>query len=200
MEIKLKENVNYESLVLRHDVLIEATSLLVGREGALESEQELYTLLAIIDNLSENNVIEECNNDKRELLVIIKEDIEPVFLKLMEDPKFQDFWYSIRRVVLSRCRDIWDRQNSLRGVIEGLIDSLATIDEEGKEKVLAATGELAKQAYERRTEKMEKATQEVNSKLEQLVAKYERDAKIQKNKMEEKPKTEEIKENENDTK
>jgi len=200
MEIKLKENVNYESLVLRHDVLIEATSLLVGREGALESEQELYTLLAIIDNLSENNVIEECNNDKRELLVIIKEDIEPVFLKLMEDPKFQDFWYSIRRVVLSRCRDIWDRQNSLRGVIEGLIDSLATIDEEGKEKVLAATGELAKQAYERRTEKMEKATQEVNSKLEQLVAKYEREKKKKKNKMEEKPKTEEIKENENDTK
>lgn len=199
MEIKLKENVNYKSLVLKHNILIEATSLLVGREGALESEQELYTLLATIDNLSENNIIEECNDDKRELLAIIKEDVEPVFLKLMEDTKFQDLWYSVRGVVLSRCRDIWDRQNSLRGVIEGLIDSLATIDEEGKEKVLAATGEVAKQVYEKRTEKMEKATQEVNSKLEQLVAKYERDAKAQKNKVEEKPKKEEIKENESDT-
>ena len=176
MEIKLKENVNYGSLVLKHDILIEATSLLTGREGALESEQELYTMLALIDNISENNIIEECNNDNRELLAIIKDDIEPVFLKLMEDNAFQNLWYTVRGVVLCRCRDIWDRQNSLRGVIEGLIDSLATIDEEGKEKILETTGDIAKRVYERRTEKLEAAAKETNDKLEAFVRRYQDDA------------------------
>lgn len=193
MELTIKKEVNLTSIALQHDILVEATSLLVGREGVLETEKILYLMVATIDNLVNEELITMCNDDPRDLLTIIKQDLEPEFNKLKEMPGFNEMWDNLVRILLARCDQIWKEQNSIMGVIEGIIDMIATMPDNEKKDALIATGKIAEQAFDRRTEKMEGAVKETNSKLEELVQKYE---KIGQELAEKK---EEVKEEESDT-
>lgn len=174
MELTLKKEVNLTSIALQHDILVEATSLLVGREGVLETEKILYLMVATIDNLVDEELITICNDDPRDLMTIIKQDLEPEFNKLKEMAGFEEMWNNLVRILLARCDQIWKEQNSVMGVIEGIIDMIATMPDNEKKEALIATGKIAEQAFDRRTEKMEKAANETNDKLEQLVQKYEK--------------------------
>ena len=174
MELTIKKEVNLTSIALQHDILVEATSLLVGREGVLETEKILYLMVATIDNLVDEELITICNDDPRDLMTIIKQDLEPEFNKLKEMAGFEEMWNNLVRILLARCDQIWKEQNSVMGVIEGIIDMIATMPDNEKKEALIATGKIAEQAFDRRTEKMEKAANETNDKLEQLVQKYEK--------------------------
>lgn len=174
MELTIKKEVNLTSIALQHDILVEATSLLVGREGVLETEKILYLMVATIDNLVNEELITICNDDPRDLLTIIKQDIEPEFNKLKEMSGFNEMWDNLVRILLARCDQVWKEQNSVMGVIEGIIDMIATMPDNEKKEALIATGKIAEQAFDRRTEKMEGAVKETNSKLEELVQKYEK--------------------------
>lgn len=193
MELTIKKEVNLTSIALQHDILVEATSLLVGREGVLETEKILYLMVATLDNLVNEELITICNDDPRDLLTIIKQDLEPKFNEFKEMPGFNEMWSNLVRILLARCDQVWKEQNSVMGVIEGIIDMIATMPDNEKKDALIATGKIAEQAFDRRTEKMEGAVKETNSKLEELVQKYE---KIGQELAEKK---EEVKEEESDT-
>ena len=174
MELTIKKEVNLTSIALQHDILVEATSLLVGREGVLETEKILYLMVATLDNLVNEELITICNDDPRDLLTIIKQDLEPKFNEFKEMPGFNEMWNNLVRILLARCDQVWKEQNSVMGVIEGIIDMIATMPDNEKKDALIATGKIAEQAFDRRTEKMEGAVKETNSKLEELVQKYEK--------------------------
>ena len=59
MKLTLLENVNTQSFVLKHNILAQATSLAMGREGVLQTEKNLYLVLALVDNIIQENLIEE---------------------------------------------------------------------------------------------------------------------------------------------
>ena len=84
----------------------------------------------------------------------------------------------------TRCKEIWDNQHSFYGVLDALLTMIGSMDEEGKKEILAATGKIAEQAFDRRTDAMTKKVDETNSKLEQLVQQY---MKNPDGKVEEKP-------------
>ena len=80
MKLTLKENeINAKSLMVKHDILMKSTGLVSGREGVLETEKELYLMIAFVDTFVEENLIELCNQDKRSLNEIIVQDIEPIY-------------------------------------------------------------------------------------------------------------------------
>ena len=89
MKLTLKENINTNSLMLKHNILLQASGLVMGREGVLQTEKDLYLIMALVDNVIEEDLIASCNEDTRELSAIMTEDIEPFFNSLMEKEEYK---------------------------------------------------------------------------------------------------------------
>lgn len=180
MELTLKKGVNINSLTLQHNILIRATMLLEGREGVLETEKLIRLMLATVDMVVEEDVIDLCNNDERDLMTIMMEDIEPFFNKLLEDDSYKKAWCYMCDILLKRCKEIWDNQHSAMGVIDAILTMIATMSDEDKKEALVATGKIAEQAFDRRTAQLEQIGKETNSKLEQFVRNYQEKAEKEK--------------------
>ena len=198
MKFTLKENINTESLMLKHNILLQASGLITGREGVLQTEKDLYLIIALVDNLIEEDLIAECNEDARDLTIVMVEDIEPFFMNLMKEEKYNTLYKEVRELFLQRCKEIWDNQHSVIGMIDAFLTSMATLSDEDKKEALKETAKLAEMAFDRRTEIMEDKVDSVNSKLEAFVRNYqERQIEEQEEIKEEEIKEEEIKEESN---
>lgn len=174
MQMTLVENLNTESIVLRHKILVQSIGLISGREGVLETEKDLYLILALLDNIIQEDLVKQCNDDERELVVIMEEDLEPYFFNLIQDKKYNDLYLYVRKVFLDKCKEIWDNQHSLLGVIDTILTVVSSMDEEQKGEILESTANVAKAVYEKRTEILSDKADEANNKLEQLVQMYQR--------------------------
>jgi hypothetical protein len=175
MQLTLKENINIHSLTLQHNILLQATMLLEGREGTLETEKRLYLMLAVVNNIIEEDLMELCNNDDRTLQTIMVEDIEPFYDKCEDEIEgFIDVCQYIEYLLLDRCREIWNNQHSVIGVIDALLTVIGGIGEEDKTKLVDKAIDIAKNIEDKRTEKMEEQIEQTNSKLEELVKTYQR--------------------------
>ena len=172
MKMTYKTNINTNSLVLRHNILLEVGNLTMGREGVLQTEKDLYLVLALMDNLIEEDLIEECNQDGRDLTTIMLEDIEPEFMKLMKQDEYKQLYEEMRQLHSQRCKEIWDNQHSMIGVIDMILTTISTMSEEDKKAALVETGKIAEAAFDRRTQELSQKTEEVNSKLEDFVRQY----------------------------
>lgn len=184
MQLTLKENINIHSLTLQHNILLQATMLLEGREGTLETEKRLYLMLAVVNNIIEEDLMELCNNDERTLQTIMVEDIEPFYDKSEDEIEgFIDVCQYIEYLLLDRCREIWNNQHSVIGVIDALLTVIGSIGEEDKTKLVDKAIDIAKNIEEKRTEKMTEQAEQANSKLEELVKTYQRktDSKVDDN-------------------
>ena len=106
MKMTYKKNLNINSLVLRHNIMLEVSNLTMGREGVLQTEKDLYLILALMDNLVEEDLIAEINEDGRDLTAIMLEDVEPEFLKLMEKQEYKDLYDEMRKLHYQRCKEI----------------------------------------------------------------------------------------------
>ena len=175
MKLTLKKDVNLHSLTLQHNILLQATMLLEGREDGLKTEKEIYLMIAMVDMLVQENLLELCNQDTRELSAIIIEDIEPFFNnEIMNSVENKEAYQTMLHALLERCDKIVERRYSIVGVIDSLLITLGTLTSEEKAEILEKTGEVAAKVYEKRTEQMTEQAQETNSKLEALVQQYQR--------------------------
>lgn len=174
MTFTLKKNVNMDSLVVQHGVLLQATDLLVGREGVLETEKELYLILAVINAMIEEDLIQMCNEDGRDLVEIMENDIEPFFHKVLGQELPTDTYNKMKKLLLDRCREIWDNQHSVIGLIDAILTAIATMSDEDKKEALVETSKIAEKVLEKRTEVMTDKVDQVDSKLEALIAQYQR--------------------------
>lgn len=179
MEIKMKKDVNVKSAVLKHQIALEAVELLYGREESLKTEIEIYTILAFIDNLSENNLIEECNQDKRNLIDIMGQEIEPVFLQLITNEDYYNLYKEILNDVELYCHKVYDENHSLIGMLNTITEVISSLEPEQVKEVLTKTGEMAGKIKEKElaqqkeiADQKAKQTEEVNDKLEQLINKF----------------------------
>lgn len=179
MEIKMKENINLKSAVLRHQIALEAVELLYGREESLQTEIEIYTILAFVDTLSANNLIEECNQDKRNLIDIMEHDVEPVFLQLVEDENYYNLYKEILNDVMLYCHKVYEENHSLIGMLNTITEAISSLEPEQVKDVLAKTGEIAGRVKEKElaqqkmiADQKAKQTEEVNDKLQQLINKF----------------------------
>lgn len=174
MKMTLKQNINTNSLVLRHRILVQATGLVMGREGALETEQDLFLMLSFIDNIIEENLVEECNEDERDLITIMETEVEPFFFEIMKQEKYKEMWDYVNKIFIDKCKEIWANQHSIIGVIDTILEVLGTMDETQKGEILKSTAKIAEAAQEKRTAIMAEKADQANSKLEELVKSYQR--------------------------
>ena len=174
MNFTLKENVNTDSLVLKHNILLDATVLLQGREGVLRTEKDIYLMISFINAFINEDLLEMCNEDGRELIDIIVNDIEPFFTKLLDNEKNSALYEECRELLYERCKEIWDNQHSVVGVFDAILTTLATMTDEDKQEALTTTAQLAKQAYDYRTEKIAQNQEALDEKMQQLISKYQK--------------------------
>ena len=106
MKMTYKKNLNINSLVLRHNIMLEVSNLTMGREPLLQTEKDLYLVLAFMDNLVEEDLIAEINEDGRDLTAIMLEDVEPEFLKLTKNEEYKELYNEMRKLHLQRCKEI----------------------------------------------------------------------------------------------
>ena len=175
MKLTLKENININSLTLQHNIILQATTLIQGREGVLETEKRIYLLLALVDMIVQEDFLELCDQDERNLTDILMEDVEPFVDNLKNEN--EDYIYAIdymEEVFLQHCQQVWDSQHSIMGAIDAFLTMIGSMSEEDKKEALVETSKIAQQAFDNRTKTLEKETKEVNSKLEQLVQQYQR--------------------------
>lgn len=181
MKMTLKKGLNTNSLVLRHNIMLEVSNLTMGREGALQTEKDLYLILAFMDNLVDEDLIAEINEDGRNLTDIVLQDIEPEFLKLMEDKNYKTLFEEIKQLHYQRCKEIWDNQHSIIGLFDTILASIAAMSDEDKKEALVETSKIAEEAFNRRTEIMENKIGETNSKLEDFIRNYQEKVNNQNN-------------------
>lgn len=173
MKLTLNKDFDITMVSKQHSILIQTSLLLEGREGALDTEKELYLILAIVDSMIEENLIEQCNNSDKDLLTLLETEIEPFFRTLLGEQIPREIYMELKFMVLNRCREIWDNQHSLFGVIDALLTSISMMDEEDKKEVLLQTAKIAETAVNRKTEAIEKSTEQVNAKIANLMEKYQ---------------------------
>ncbi len=175
MTLTLKEGVNLNSLTVQHSIVLQATSYLLGREGSLETEKKIYIMMAIIDSMVNEDIIEMCNEDERGLPEILLDDLEPFFVEnVLSTDGGQTLFDYLTNIVLEHCYQVWENQHSMVGVIDAALTALASMDAEDKKEVMKEMGEKAAQIAESRSETMVKKTEEVNNKLEDLVKQYQK--------------------------
>lgn len=172
MKFTLKQNINTNSLMLKHGILLQASGLVMGREGVLQTEKDLYLIMAFVDNLIEEDLIAACNEDARDLGTMMTEEVEPFFMQLIEKEEYKILYEEMRQLFLQRCKEIWDNQHSIVGLIDAFLTTLSTLTEEDKKDVLVETAKVAEAAFDRRTEVMSGKVDDVNAKLEAFVRNY----------------------------
>jgi len=173
MKLTIRKDIDFNSIILKHNILLQATNLVMGREGALQTEKELYLILAILDNVCEENVIEECNDDERNLASMIMEDIEPFFNEVMKNEWCQKLYNETKELFLQRCKEIWDNQHSIMGILDTILMALQNLTDEDKKEVLKGTAKIAEAAFDRRTQEMTEKVDEANAKIDHTADKLE---------------------------
>lgn len=172
MKITLKENVNTKSLVLQHNILTQAITLMSGREEALETEKDIYLMIAFTNTIINEDLIQECNNDGRDLNQIVATEIEPFFLQLLEQNiGYEQMFNNVKRIFGDYYQKMYEKQHSFMGVIDGLLTSLETMSIEDKKEILNGTAKIAEQAYKDRTDKMQAQLAKITDGLKTTVTK-----------------------------
>ena len=184
MEIKMRDDLNVRSKSLKHSIVTQAIILLDGREGALKSEKEIYTIIAFMDKIADKGIIDRCNEDERNLMDIYNEDIEPAFLDLIKSyENFETLFQEILEQVYEYCDKVYTEQHSFYGLLNLIIDMIGSLEPEQIQETLEKTGEMAANIKKQHNEKLaqqEKEYQtkvidkqnEINSSLTKLMEKY----------------------------
>lgn len=174
MEITIKKDVNTKSLVLRHQILEQAVVLLGEREEALQTEKDLYIMLSIIDAISEEEVLKYCNESEDSLIEILEKEVEPVFLKLLEETQYQELFEFLRDELDVYCAYQYESNHNVIKMITTIASIFADMDSEDKAKALEKTAEIAKETELLKEEMKAERTEQINSKLEELVNQYQK--------------------------
>ena len=81
MEIKLKEQVNVNSLTFKKRVIEEAIELLGRKRNYIDNDIDFVVMITFVNGLAENNVVIESLYDEANLETKISTEIEPLFEK-----------------------------------------------------------------------------------------------------------------------
>lgn len=122
MELTIKKDVNVKSVVLRHKIALETITLLDGRENILYTEKELYTMVSLVDNFVEENLIEAVNLEKEDFPVIVEKYIEPKFEEIITMYNVQDVYDELVGYVDEYLTNLEYKENTFFGFFNTIID------------------------------------------------------------------------------
>lgn len=128
MEIKLKEQVNVNSLTFKKRVIEEAIELLGRKRNYIDNDIDFVVMITFINGLVENNVIIESLYDEANLETKISTEIEPLF---EEEVLNKEDRLAVYKDIVSQMKEYMKREAanrvSIAGVIYDLLEELGNM-------------------------------------------------------------------------
>lgn len=129
MEFKMKENVNFDSFVLRKKILGETLEIISTTSNYTITDLSFYLMISFVDALVEENVVVYCLSDEEKLTEKLETIIEPLFF---EKIKGDEHIYSIYEELLDELIDYMEREYesnlSVVGILNSVLETLSNID------------------------------------------------------------------------
>ena len=169
MKFTLKENINLRSVVLKHNVVLDALNLLEGREGSLKTEREIYTMIAMANSFIQEDLTELCNESTEELIDIVRHHIEPFVLGLLEKPEYEQFYQDVLAEVLKSTTEFVRKQETLPHIIMTFLETLGSMTQEQKAEMMNT---LTSKVNEQKNAKAQEAIHNVDEKIQKLMEQY----------------------------
>ena len=128
MEIKLKEQVNVNSLTFKKRVIEEAIELLGRKRNYIDNDIDFVVMITFVNGLAENNVIIESLYDEANLETKISTEIEPLFEKEVLNKEDR---LTVYKDIVSQMKEYMKREAanrvSIAGVIYDLLEELGNM-------------------------------------------------------------------------
>lgn len=112
----VKQNVNFESIILQHKIALEASTMLEDREIVLDTDVALYTMVSLVNNAIEEDLMDIIEKDKREFIDILTEDIEPKFWEIVKQYDCKEVYDKIVAINIKFLNDLMLQRNTLFGL------------------------------------------------------------------------------------
>ena len=128
MEIKLKEQVNVNSLTFKKRVIEEAIELLGRKRNYIDNDIDFVVMITFVNGLAENNVVIESLYDEANLETKISTEIEPLFEKEVLNKEDR---LTVYKDIVSQMKEYMKREAanrvSIAGVIYDLLEELGNM-------------------------------------------------------------------------
>lgn len=128
MEIKLKEQVNVNSLTFKKRVIEEAIELLGRKRNYIDNDIDFVVMITFVNGLAENNVVIESLYDEANLETKISTEIEPLFKKEVLNKEDR---LAVYKDIVSQMKEYMKREAanrvSIAGVIYDLLEELGNM-------------------------------------------------------------------------
>lgn len=128
MEIKLKEQVNVNSLTFKKRVIEEAIELLGRKRNYIDNDIDFVVMITFVNGLAKNNVIIESLYDEANLETKISTEIEPLFEKEVLNKEDR---LAVYKDIVSQMKEYMKREAanrvSIAGVIYDLLEELGNM-------------------------------------------------------------------------
>lgn len=129
MEFKMKENINFNSLVLKKKILGETLEVITNKNNYTITDLQFYLMISFVNALVEENVIVYCLADEDKLMEKLENIIEPLF---NEKIKSNNELYEIYNELTDDLIDFMEREHennlSITGILNSIIEVLSGID------------------------------------------------------------------------
>ena len=128
MEIKLKEQVNVNSLTFKKRVIEEAIELLGRKRNYIDNDIDFVVMITFVNGLAENNVVIESLYDEANLETKISTEIEPLFEKEVLNKEDR---LAVYKDIVGQMKEYMKREAanrvSIAGVIYDLLEELGNM-------------------------------------------------------------------------
>lgn len=128
MEMTVRQNINKESVVLKHKIALEAATLLEDKENVLYTDIMIYSMVSLVDNFIEEHLIDLINKEDKDFAIIVEEDIEPLFNELIKDEQVKDIFDSTVEYVDEYLMHADYKRNTAIGLINNIIDIIGDMN------------------------------------------------------------------------
>lgn len=128
MEMTVKQNINKESVVLKHKIALETATLLEDKENVLYTDVMIYSMVSLVDNFIEEHLIDLINQEEKDFAVIVEEDIEPLFNQLIADEDIKKIFEETVEYVDEYLMAADYKRNTLVGLVNTILDIIGNMD------------------------------------------------------------------------
>ena len=157
MDFKMKETVNFDSLVLKKKILGETLEIISNKTNYTITDLQFYLMISFVNALVEENVIVYCLADEDKLMDRLENVIEPLFNEHIKNNK--EIFY-IYNELTDDLVDFMEREHenslSVVGILNSIMDALSGID---YQRVL----DIVNSTIEEKTEEVTKKEKEIKT-------------------------------------
>ncbi len=129
MEFKMKENINFDSLVLKKKILGETLEIITNKTNYTITDLQFYLMISFVNALVEENVIVYCLADEDKLMDKLEKVIEPLFNEHIKSN--QELFY-IYNELTDDLIDFMEREHennlSVVGILNSMVEVLSGVD------------------------------------------------------------------------